>query len=106
MSISEKIKDFLAHICRIVYKLHKKAMRKEILLVVVPKSVFGVLTSYRHRAIISTYYLYSARCNMAYIASFISVAILCTILALVPVVGYCSNSAESCAMPCKTKAFF
>ncbi len=42
---------------------------------------------------------------MAYIACFISVAILCAILGLVPVVGSCLNSAESCAMPCKTKAF-
>ena len=43
---------------------------------------------------------------MASIAFLISVAILCTIPVLTLLVeGLCQNSAESCAMPCKTKAF-
>ena len=88
-------------------KLHKRHVEKFALLVFVPKSINGVLTSYMHRAIITTYYfICNVRCNMASIASMISVAIICTILRLsVLVKADRWNSAESCAMLCKTEAF-
>ena len=87
-----------------MFILHKRTFFNFLLLLYVTKSVLGVLTSFINDAIIATYYfICNARCNMAFIASKISVAILCAILGLVVLLnGSELNSAESCAMPCKT----
>ena len=90
-----------------MFILHKTMVFKIFLLLHVTKSILGVLTSFMHHAIIATYYfICNVRCNMASIASMISVAIICTILRLSVLVKVdCWNSAESCAMLCKTEAF-
>ena len=86
-----------------MFKMHKSYIEICFLLAHVPKSVFGVLTSCMRRAIIAPYYfICNVRCNMAFIASTVSVAIICAILGLVLLVkGSDLNSAESCAMLCK-----
>lgn len=95
---------FCLRMLHFVFKMHKTNVEIYILLAHVPKSVFGVLTSCMRRAIIAPYYfICNVRCNMAFIASTVSVAIICAILGLVLLVkGSDLNSAESCAMLCKT----
>ena len=90
-----------------MFILHKRTFFNFLLLLYVTKSVLGVLTSFINDAIIATYYfICNVRCNMASIASMISVAIICAILRLSVLVKVdCWNSAESCAMLCKTEAF-